>query len=94
VAAGVVLAALLQDALAVIPPWQWTATPVIAVAFALLWAGLDRFRGSAAFARWRLADAGPNSASGGVPSPANGPAQPVGRTARQAGEPGPAIPMT
>jgi hypothetical protein len=53
VTAGVALAAALQSAVAVIPPWSWAAVPVVAVGFALLWAAVDRLTGSARFAGWQ-----------------------------------------
>jgi hypothetical protein len=63
VTGAVVLAALLQDAVWVIPPWQWTATPVVAAGLAVLWAALDRFAGSPALTRWQ-APAEPADARG------------------------------
>jgi hypothetical protein len=61
VTGGVVLAAWAQDAVGVVPPWQWSAVPLVAVGFAVLWAGLDRLAGTAAFARWQ-APVGPGAA--------------------------------
>jgi hypothetical protein len=55
VTAAVVLAALLQDAVAVIPPWQWTVTPLVAVGLAVLWGALDRLARSVSFTRWQAA---------------------------------------
>jgi hypothetical protein len=55
VTAAVVLAALLQEAVAVIPPWQWTVTPLVAVGLAVLWGVVDRVARSAGFARWQAA---------------------------------------
>jgi hypothetical protein len=53
VTGGVVLAAAAQDAVWVVPPWQWAAIPLVAVGFAVLWTVLDRLTGTAAFARWQ-----------------------------------------
>ena len=53
VTAGTTLAALLQQAVAVIPPWNWSALPVVAVAFALLWTAVDRAARGDRLARWR-----------------------------------------
>ena len=53
VTGAVVLAAWAQDAVWVVPPWQWSAVPLVAVGFAVLWAGVDRLVGTAAFARWQ-----------------------------------------
>ena len=53
VTGAVALATWAQDALAVIPPWNWAALPFVAVGFALLWGLLDRLTGSAGFARWQ-----------------------------------------
>lgn len=53
VTAAVVLAALLQQEVAVIPPWQWTAIPLVAGGLVALWAGRDRLVRTAVFARWQ-----------------------------------------
>jgi hypothetical protein len=55
VTAAVVLAALLQEAVAVIPPWQWAVTPLVAVGLVVLWGTADRLARSAAFTRWQVA---------------------------------------
>ncbi|WP_299960407.1 hypothetical protein [uncultured Modestobacter sp.] len=67
VAGGVIAAALAQSAVGDIPPWNWAALPVIAVGFAVLWAGLDRVTGTAAFARWQAADESGRERSGDTP---------------------------
>jgi hypothetical protein len=54
VTAGVALAALVQSAVAVIPPWNWAVLPVVAVGFAVLWGAVDRLAASAALARWQV----------------------------------------
>jgi hypothetical protein len=87
VTAGVALAALVQSALGVIPPWNWAAVPAVAVGFALLWGGLDRLVASPAFARWQT------PVEPGAVVPGDTPL-PVGRAARPAGEPGARRSMT
>lgn len=75
VAGGVVFAALLPQAVAVIPPWQWTAVPLAALGwFAVLWGALDRLTGSTAFARWQalLEPAAPPSGAAPVPAGTGG----------------------
>jgi hypothetical protein len=54
VTAGVALAALVQSAVAVIPPWNWAVLPVVAAGFAVLWGAVDRLAASAALARWQV----------------------------------------
>ncbi|SDY80643.1 hypothetical protein SAMN05661080_04665 [Modestobacter sp. DSM 44400] len=77
VTAAVVLAAVVQDAVAVIPPWRWAATPLVALGLVLLWTGVDRLVYSAAFVRWQAADepgavpsapAAPLATNGGAPA--------------------------
>jgi hypothetical protein len=77
VTAAVVLAAVAQDAVAVIPPWRWAITPLVAVGLALLWAGVDRLVSTARFRRWqspvepgRTAPAPPSmpATTGGAPA--------------------------
>jgi len=72
VAGAVFLAALVQDVVAVIPPWNWWAAGPVIVAFALLWGGLDRLERSSWAASWRTAvepgRAAPESAPPGTPS--------------------------
>jgi hypothetical protein len=55
VTAAVALAAVVQSAVAVIPPWNWTAVPVAAVGLAVLWSAVDRVTASSRFARWQVA---------------------------------------
>jgi hypothetical protein len=55
VAAVVYGAAFLQEFLAVLPPWNWWSAVPVAVAFSLLWAGVDRLAASRWLARWRVA---------------------------------------
>ncbi len=45
-----------QDALGLLPPWNWWSAIPVAVGFALLWAGVDLLERSAWLARWRTAD--------------------------------------
>ncbi|WP_246078896.1 hypothetical protein [Modestobacter excelsi] len=57
VTAAVALAALVQSAVAVIPPWDWAVVPVVpvvAVGFALLCGAVARLTATPAFARWQL----------------------------------------
>ncbi|GAB3348815.1 hypothetical protein [Modestobacter lapidis] len=56
---GVGFAAWAQDALWVLPPWQWAAIPLVAIGLAVLWTGLDRLTGTAAFARWQVPEVSP-----------------------------------
>ena len=67
VTGGVALTAFVQEQVAVIPPWNWAAVPVIAVGFALLWAGLDRLTQTAAFARWQAPAEHDSSVAGDTP---------------------------
>jgi hypothetical protein len=70
VTGGVVLAAWAQAEVWVVPPWQWAATPLVAVAFAVLWAALDRLTRTAAFARWQAPVEAVDGPPAAVPVPA------------------------
>ncbi|CCG02212.1 hypothetical protein [Blastococcus saxobsidens] len=56
VAAGVYAVAFPLEMLGLLPPWSWWSALPVAVAFAVLWAGVDALAGSAWLARWRAAD--------------------------------------
>jgi hypothetical protein len=57
VVAGVVYAAGAgQDALDLLPPWNWWSVLPVAVGFALLWAGVDLLARSHWLARWKAID--------------------------------------
>jgi hypothetical protein len=53
VVAAVYGAAVAQDALGVLPPWNWWSVLPVAVGFAVLWAGVDRLDRSAWLSRWK-----------------------------------------
>ena len=53
VTGGVSAAALLQERIAVVPPWNWAALPAVAIGFAVLWGALDRLIASPWCASWR-----------------------------------------
>jgi hypothetical protein len=72
VTAGVAGAAVLQGAVAEIPPWNWAALPVVAVGFALLWGAVDRLTGTAAFARWQQPAGSADPVADDTPVPAAG----------------------
>jgi hypothetical protein len=61
-AAGLVVAGLVyaagagQDALDLLPPWNWWSVLPVAVGFALLWAGVDLLARSHWLARWKAID--------------------------------------
>ncbi|MGY2081676.1 hypothetical protein [Modestobacter sp. SYSU DS0657] len=76
VTAGVALAAFAQSVVAEIPPWNWAALPLVALAFAVLWGTVDGVARTSAFLRWRDAvepgrDGAPDAAvaagTGGAP---------------------------
>ena len=55
--AGVVYAAAtVQEALGLLPPWNWWSVMPVAVGFGVLWAAVDSLARSAWLARWRTAD--------------------------------------
>jgi hypothetical protein len=56
VAGAVYAAATVQDALGLLPPWNWWSVLPTAVLFAVLWAAVDRIARSAWLTRWRTAD--------------------------------------
>lgn len=55
VAGAVFAVAFAQEFLAVIPPWEWRATPFVCIGFALLWAVVDRTGRSGRWQRWLVA---------------------------------------
>jgi hypothetical protein len=48
-------AAVGQEALDLLPPWNWWSVLPVAVGFALLWAGVDLLSRSSWLARWKVA---------------------------------------
>ncbi len=46
-----------QEALGLLPPWNWWSVLPVGVGFALLWTGVDLLGRSRWFARWRTEDA-------------------------------------
>ncbi|WP_458199574.1 hypothetical protein [Blastococcus deserti] len=56
VAAAVYAGAVVQEALGLLPPWNWWSALPVAAGFALLWAGVDALTGSRWPARWQTAD--------------------------------------
>jgi hypothetical protein len=53
VTAAVYAAAVGQEALGLLPPWNWWSALPVAIGFGLLWAGLDMLARSGWLARWR-----------------------------------------
>ncbi|NEN51144.1 hypothetical protein G3R41_09365 [Modestobacter muralis] len=53
VTGGVALAAWVQSVVAQIPPWDWSALPLVAVGAAVLWTALDRLAASSWLRRWQ-----------------------------------------
>ena len=53
VAGLVYAAAVVQDELGLLPPWDWSSVLPVAVAFGLLWAGVDLVGRSGWFAAWQ-----------------------------------------
>ncbi|MCZ2819579.1 hypothetical protein O2V63_04460 [Modestobacter sp. VKM Ac-2977] len=53
VTGGVAAAAMVQSTLDVIPPWNWSALPVVAVGLAALWGALDLVTRSSWWVRWQ-----------------------------------------
>jgi hypothetical protein len=45
-----------QEALGLLPPWNWWSVLPVAVGFSLLWAGIDRLTRSRWMAHWKAAD--------------------------------------
>ncbi|MCZ2815088.1 hypothetical protein [Modestobacter sp. VKM Ac-2984] len=74
VTGGAAAGAFVQSALDVIPPWDWSALPVVAVGLAVLWGGLDLVTRSRRFARWQapVEPGGPASGDTPVGAPAGG----------------------
>ena len=66
VTGGVALAAWAQSEVAEIPPWNWSALPVVAVAFAVLWTALDRLTAGS----WSLRRQVPAGSAADTPVPA------------------------
>ncbi|HEY0403887.1 MAG TPA: hypothetical protein VGD09_17855 [Blastococcus sp.] len=56
VAGSVYGAAVGQEALGLLPPWNWWSVLPVAVGFALLWTGVDLLTRSDWLARWKAAD--------------------------------------
>jgi hypothetical protein len=56
VTAGVYAAAVAQEVLGVLPPWNWWTVLPVAVGFSVLWTAIDMGSRSAWFAGWRTAD--------------------------------------
>jgi hypothetical protein len=44
-----------QEALGLLPPWNWWSAVPVAVGFGLLWAGVDRLEASDRLRRWQAA---------------------------------------
>jgi hypothetical protein len=56
VTAAVYAAAVAQEALGVLPPWNWWSVLPVAVGFSVLWTAVDGVGRSAWFTGWRTAD--------------------------------------
>jgi hypothetical protein len=56
VAGAVYAVAVGQEALGLLPPWNWWSVLPVAVAFAVLWSGVDVLARSRWLARWQVAD--------------------------------------
>jgi hypothetical protein len=56
VTGAVYAAAVAQEALGLLPPWNWWSVLPVAVVFSLLWAGVDLLARSRWLARWQVAD--------------------------------------
>jgi hypothetical protein len=56
VAGAVYAAAVVQQALGLLPPWNWWSVLPVAVGLGLLWAGVDVLARSRWLARWQAAD--------------------------------------
>jgi hypothetical protein len=56
VAAAVYAVGAAQEALGLLPPWNWWSVLPVAVGFGLLWTAVDLVARSAWFAGWRTAD--------------------------------------
>ena len=67
VAAAVYGAGFVQEALGLLPPWNWWSALPVAIGFALLWAAVDVLARSAWLRRWQVAD---EPVAGGHPVPA------------------------
>jgi hypothetical protein len=67
VAAAVYGVGFVQEALGLLPPWNWWSALPVAVGFGLLWAATDVLSRSAWLARWKVADE-PASAPAPVPA--------------------------
>jgi uncharacterized membrane protein YbhN (UPF0104 family) len=59
ITAAVYAAAVAQQALGVLPPWNWWSALPVAVGFALLWAVVDRLARSRWLTGWQTADEPP-----------------------------------
>jgi hypothetical protein len=56
VTGAVYVVAVGQEALGLLPPWNWWSALPVAVGFGLLWAGVDALARSRWLARWQAAD--------------------------------------
>jgi hypothetical protein len=68
VAAAVYGAGFLQEALGLLPLWNWWSVLPVAVGFGLLWVATDALSRSAWLARWQLADEPATAAPAPVPA--------------------------
>jgi hypothetical protein len=67
VAVAVYGAGFVQEALGLLPPWNWWSLLPVAVGFGLLWAATDALSRSAWLARWQVADQPPSPERAAVP---------------------------
>jgi hypothetical protein len=70
VTGAVYAAGFAQDAVGLLPPWNWWSALPVAVGFAALWAGIDALERSDWLARWRTPAASAVGDRDGVPAPA------------------------
>ena len=56
-----------QEALGLLPPWNWWSVLPVAVGFGLLWAGVDLLERSRWLARWKAPDE-PDAGDAAAPS--------------------------
>jgi hypothetical protein len=56
VTGAVYVVAAAQEALGLLPPWNWWSVLPAAVVFSLLWTAVDVLSRSGWLARWRIAD--------------------------------------
>jgi hypothetical protein len=55
-----------QEALGLLPPWNWWSALPVAVGFAVLWTAVDLLERSEWLARWRTADEPATAATAAV----------------------------